>query len=230
MILRPFARPMLAAWYVGQGVDAVRHPGEHAAGARAGADLLSSTVEQVPRLTDKQLTLLVRAHGGATVVAGLLLALGKAPRTSALALAALTVPLAVVDQPFTSAKGRGSGSEPGGPSRSERTSRFLRDLGGIGAALIAAADTEGRPGVQWRVARARKDLQLSQHLRDAGRSVERSVEDAAHGTGRRTRRAVKDARRTARLETYAAKERARAAKDTARHAARKARKAVPAVH
>ncbi|MFP3714410.1 DoxX family protein [Puerhibacterium sp. TATVAM-FAB25] len=145
MLLRRFARPLLATSFVYDGVQAALHPAEHTAAAREGAALATERLGVKP-LSDAQLTLCVRVHGAATALAGLLLGLGKAPRTAALALAALTVPLAVVNQPFTSK----------GAERQARTTRFVRNLGAVGAALIAGVDTEGRPGVAWRVSHARQ--------------------------------------------------------------------------
>ncbi|MCA5894621.1 DoxX family membrane protein [Isoptericola sp. NEAU-Y5] len=144
MLLRRIARPLLAAPFVYDGIQAALHPAEHVDTAREASMLVTRTVG-TPSLSDRQLGLLVRAHGAATAVAGLLLALGRTPRTAALALAALTAPLAVAHQPFTSK----------GAERNERTAAFVKDLGKVGAAVIAGIDLEGRPGVTYRVQQAR---------------------------------------------------------------------------
>lgn len=146
MLLRPVARFLLAVPFVYRGVQAVLHPTEHALAAQVAWAETTRFTPQAPDLSTSQLTMLVRAHGAATAVAGVLLALGKAPRFSALTLAGLTVPLAVADQPFTSQ----------GPARSVRLEHFVTDLGAIGGALIAAVDTEGRPGLGYRVTHARE--------------------------------------------------------------------------
>lgn len=144
MVLRNIARPLLASWFVASGVQAARKPDEHVQAAKQGSGLVTKALGAEP-LSEKQVTTLVRAHGVALAAAGTMLALGKAPRTSAVALALLTVPLAVVNQPFV----------PAGGDREERARRFVGNLGAIGAALIAGADTEGRPSVSWRVQQAR---------------------------------------------------------------------------
>lgn len=144
MVLRNIARPLLASWFVASGVQAARRPEGHVQAAKQGSGLVTRALGAEP-LSEKQVTSLVRAHGVALAAAGTLLALGKAPRTSAVALALLTVPLAAVNQPFTSSDG----------DREERAQRFVGNLGAIGAALIAGADTEGRPSVSWRVHQAR---------------------------------------------------------------------------
>ncbi|MFE6971806.1 DoxX family protein [Isoptericola sp. NPDC057653] len=145
MLLRRIARPLLAAPFVYDGIQAALHPAEHVDAARDGAALVTDAVGAEP-LSDRRLGLLVRAHGAVTAAAGLLLAVGRTPRTAALALAALTAPLAVAHQPFTSK----------GAERSLRTAAFVKDLGKVGAAVIAGIDLEGRPGVSYRVHQARE--------------------------------------------------------------------------
>ncbi|KQT95911.1 DoxX family membrane protein [Sanguibacter sp. Leaf3] len=144
MLLRKIARPLLATWFVHDGLDALRHPAAHAVAARGPADQVTSRIGQAP-LTENQLKTAVRVHGALTVAAAVSMATGAAPRRSALFLAALTVPVALADQPFTS----------GPVSRSVRTERFVRRLGALGAALLAGVDTEGRPGMSWRIENAR---------------------------------------------------------------------------
>jgi uncharacterized membrane protein YphA (DoxX/SURF4 family) len=160
MLLRRFARPLFASSFVQQGVDAVRRPAGHVEVARAALERVTSLVPHgsVPALdryrdpTPGQLTTLVRVHGAATAVAALAFALGRAPRTSALLLAALTAPLAAADLPAK------KGSHAGDPGAGrERRARLLRTLTATGGALLAAADYAGRPGVSWRVARFRDD-------------------------------------------------------------------------
>lgn len=146
MLVRRLARPMLASWYIHDGLDAVRAPAPHVAVARPLADRVTSALDRRP-LPQRTLTLAVRAHGAATIVAGLGLALGRAPRSSAAALAALSLPLAIAQQPMTS---------PRTLDRS-RLTPFVHALGGLGAAILTSVDLEGRPGVSWRVDKARRD-------------------------------------------------------------------------
>lgn len=160
MLLRRIARPLFASWFLSEGVDALRRPAAHLAVARGAVDRLAAAVpagalggalDAYRHPSDAQLTTVVRAHGGATALAALLLATGRAPRAGALALAVLTLPLAAADAP-ASRKERGRLSEH---EQQERKARFLRGLALSGGALIAAADTAGRPGMGWRVQHAR---------------------------------------------------------------------------
>ncbi|MCL1869358.1 MAG: DoxX family protein [Promicromonosporaceae bacterium] len=146
MLLRRIARPLLAAPFVHDGVDAALHPAAHVEVARPLADKVTDRLG-VPRLSDDRLTLAVRVHGGLTAVLGVALAVGVMPRLASLKLAALTAPLAVAQQPFTSR----------GEERKERTVKFVRALGFVGAALIAGLDNEGKPGISWRVSQARRN-------------------------------------------------------------------------
>ncbi len=203
MLLRRLARPLLASSFVYDGVQAVMHPAEHAAGAREGAALVTERLGRSP-LSQAQVTALVRTHGVLTVVCGIALAIGKTPRTAALSLAALTVPLAVVNQPFTSK----------GAERKERTAKFSRNLGGIGAALIAGADLEGRPGLSYRVGHARTAVasSASRTVNSAKRSAATAshragdtVSAAAHKAERAAHRAAAQSRKAAKQGRKAAK-------------------------
>lgn len=158
MLLRRVARPLFASWFVVEGVDAVRHPTAHAAAARDGLAALRSRTEgkaalagveralDLP-LTDRQLALVVQAHGAATALAAGALALGKAPRTAGLALAVLTAPLVVASAPTGKVRDE---------AEAARRRRFWSSLSALGGALIAAGDLAGRPGVAWRVHAARE--------------------------------------------------------------------------
>lgn len=144
MLTRLIARPLLATWFVTEGVDAVRRPTEHTERLREAWRRLAERVDGLPDLPPAEtLRTLVKAHGAATALAGLMLGLGKAPRLSALALAVLTAPVAVMDAP--GAHHRTTGAER----------PFVRDLGMVGGALLAATDRQGRPSVAWRVQHAR---------------------------------------------------------------------------
>lgn len=164
MLLRRVARPLFASWFVSQGVDALRHPAGHVEVARTALERVRSAVPAaalraapapVSRAvagtsTDAQLRTLVQAHGAAVLVAGVMLAVGRAPRTAALALAGLTVPLVLADLPVG---GRGLSPQ----QRAARRDRFVRALSSVGGAVIAGVDLEGRPGVSWRLEHARAD-------------------------------------------------------------------------
>lgn len=181
MLLRRIARPLFASWFLSQGVDAVRHPKEHVAVARGAVDRLAATVpvgafggavEPYRHPSDRQLTAVVRVHGAATALAAGMLATGRAPRAAALTLAALTLPLAAADAPL-SRRERGRLSDV---DKRERKARFVRALSFSGGALIAAADTAGRPGVRWRFEHARATRAATATAAAAQRAVADAVQ------------------------------------------------------
>lgn len=154
MVLRKISRPLVAAPFIAQGLDAVRHPSEHIGTARVGLSAVSSIANKAPGAVTvdadvdvKTLTTLIRAHGAATVAAGGLLALGKFPRLAGLTLAALTAPLVVANEPFGKAHPL---------TRAERRPVFFTRLSQFGAALLVAADTGGKPSLKWRFSNARE--------------------------------------------------------------------------
>jgi uncharacterized membrane protein YphA (DoxX/SURF4 family) len=153
VLLRLIARPLFASWFVAEGVDALRHPALHATAGREGLAALHGHVGRFPGLSqaldsaltsvsDRQLGLVVRAHGAATVVAAGALATGKAPRTAGLTLAVLTVPIVVASLPSR---------RSGGEAEALRRRRFWSSVTALGGALLAAGDLAGRPGVAWRI-------------------------------------------------------------------------------
>ena len=173
MLVRRIARPLFAAVFVADGVDVLRHPGPHTARAQTAWRRLGERTE-VPPLDAGQVRTIVRAHGAATAVAGLMLATGKAPRVAGLLLAALTLPLVVAD--------RLVGEDSTGKAR--RT--LVERLSMVGGALLAAADTEGRPSMGWRVQHARVDRAVSREAKHAVSAASREARQAARALRRAT--------------------------------------------
>lgn len=181
MLLRRIARPMFASWFLVEGLDAVRHPASHAASVRDGVTTARARLSRCARVTgaermladrhgvdvdtvldrvlgrdlgERELATAVRLHGAAMLVAGGMLALGRAPRTSALALAALTAPVALVNAPPVRGTAVPTHDEPA--ARAARRRRFWAAVSATGGALLAGADHEGRPGLEWRWQNARR--------------------------------------------------------------------------
>lgn len=187
MLVRRIARPLLATTFVADGLDAVRRPHAHVDRAEAAYRRLGERVD-LPPVDRRRMTTAVRVHGAAVTAAGVALAVGRAPRTAALALALLTVPVAAAHAPWP------TGGEPDAPLRTrlrtavgtEGADRFLRDLSLLGATIIAAVDLEGRPGLMWRAGHARVDRATTREARAAVADARREV-----------RAALKEARRVA---------------------------------
>lgn len=175
-VLRRIARPLLASIFVSGGIDALRNPPSETPGAEEVAAQMASAV---PALSGYDTETLIKINGGVQVAAGSLLALGRFPRLSALALAASIVPTMAAD--------RRSWEAEGVLTPQQRT-EFLKSASILGGLLLAAADTEGKPGLGWRA------HHTAEHAEAA---IERSR--------RKARRAAKTARREAKLVTKTAR-------------------------
>ncbi|EGE39023.1 hypothetical protein HMPREF0059_00371 [Actinomyces viscosus C505] len=156
-ILRSFARPMLAAPFIVDGLDALVRPSRHV----EKFEKVAPTLERVglPPVLASDARLLTRASGAVSLVAGLGLAAGRAPRTNATILAALNVPLTVVNNPVWAVKGT--------QARKEALSGLLRGAA-LGAGLaLAAVDRQGRPSLAWQVRNARQQREAMQAAQQA---------------------------------------------------------------
>ena len=147
-LVRRIARPLLASMFVVGGLDSLRHPSAKVPSAKPLIDKLAGPLG----LPDDP-ELLVRVNGAPMLGAGSLLALGKLPRLSAVALATTIVPTTFAGHRFWEIE------DP--DQRKQQRTHFLKNLGILGGVLLAAVDTEGKPGLGWRaqhaVGRGRRD-------------------------------------------------------------------------
>lgn len=145
-ILRVFARPMLATSFVLDGIDALTRPARHVERFERVSPLLERA--GLPPVLASDARILTRACGAVSVAAGLGLATSRAPRTCAAVLAALNLPLTLINNPVWAVKG--------GQARKEALSGLARG-GAVGAGLLlAAVDREGRPSLTWRIEDGRR--------------------------------------------------------------------------
>ena len=145
MLVRRIARPLLAAWFVTEGIDAVRRPDPHVARSKASWSALGRTLDLPDAPSREQMRALVKAHGVLMTIAGLMLATGRAPRTAALALAALTVPLALVNQPFGATAHVVATASDGSadPRPGAQRGRFGRAIGATGGVATSSVREGG---------------------------------------------------------------------------------------
>jgi putative oxidoreductase len=195
-IVRRLARPLLAASFVTGGLDAVLHPTPRAEAARPLVERLAP-----PLGLPADPELFVRGNGAAMVLAGVLFATGRLPRLTSVLLAATLLPSTYTEHAFWQEK------DP--QARHVQQTLFLKNLGLLGGTLLAAVDTEGRPGLAWRSRRA------------VGQA-----EKAGRRAGRQARRSAREARRAGRSAAKDVKATAVHARDTARLQSRDARDAV----
>jgi putative oxidoreductase len=123
--LRPAARLLTGSTYVVLGYSALQEPGR---GAEEAATFMAAIRKEVPLpVTDEQV---VRVNGAVMGACGLLLAIGKAPRISALILAVSMIPTTLAAHRFWTVKD---------PAVSKQQQvEFHKNMAMIGGLLFAA--------------------------------------------------------------------------------------------
>jgi uncharacterized membrane protein YphA (DoxX/SURF4 family) len=143
-LTRLIARPMLSSMFIVGGVNALRHTEMMAERAKPVTDMIVPWAKKLapsaPIPTDDKTW--VRINAGVHIGAGLALATGRAPRLSALVLAATLVPTTAAGHRFWEAGDQGA--------RSNQQVHFFKNVSMLGGLLIAAADNNGKPSVAWR--------------------------------------------------------------------------------
>ena len=175
-LIRLVARPMLASMFVAGGVNALRNAEKVAERAKPVTDKFTETAGKVaPNVPlpqdDKNL---VRINAGAQIVAGLALATGRAPRLASTVLAASLVP--------TTAGGHRFWEEPDADVRATQQLHFIKNVSMLGGLLLAAVDTEGKPGVAWRAKHAVGSAKReAKHLRKEAKAQARLARKSIGG-------------------------------------------------
>jgi len=146
---RLIARPMMSSIFVvgpvktWKAADAVAPSVENVTGAISR----SARKAGIPAPTDG--ATYVRINAAIQVTAGLALATGRYPRVAAAVLAGTLIPTTLGGHSFWQEQ------DPG--SKSQQQLQFAKNLSLLGGLIIAAGDTDGRPGLAWRARRAAKD-------------------------------------------------------------------------
>jgi uncharacterized membrane protein YphA (DoxX/SURF4 family) len=146
MLIRRIARPMLAAVFIGRGVDALRSPKPAADAARPTLEGLSKLPDPVATRVPSDAEMVARINAAVQIGGGLLLASGKLPRLASAALALTVVPGSLGGHTFW--------NETDPQRKADERRAFLTDVSLIGGLIIAAVDTEGKPSLGWRGRRA----------------------------------------------------------------------------
>ncbi|WP_265447214.1 DoxX family protein [Flexivirga meconopsidis] len=142
MLVRRLARPMLASIFITGGYNTVRNPERVAHLTEPVVGQLRASVPGAEKVVPSDAVLATRINGGVQVAAGSLLAIGKFPRVSALALAGSIVPTTIAGHAFWAM------DDPA--EKAQHRVQFFKNLSILGGLLIAAVDTEGKPSVAWR--------------------------------------------------------------------------------
>lgn len=204
--IRLIARPMLASMFIMGGLDSLTNPEGKAGAVPDVTEPLGDAVP--PAIKDASDVDLVRANGAAQVLGGALLAIGKMPRLASTVLAATLVPTTMAGHRFW--------EEDDPATRTNQQIHFFKNVSMLGGLMIAAMDTEGRPGLAWRAGhavehagmaadRTRREAKLARKLaaaeaksranRTLGRSA-REAKLAAKLAKAESRRAAAEGKRT----------------------------------
>jgi uncharacterized membrane protein YphA (DoxX/SURF4 family) len=132
---------MLAAPFVMGGIDTLLHSSARVA---AADPVVSGLARRLPKNIDTKR--IVQGDAAVKVLAGGMLAMGKLPRLSAVALAASLVPTTLAGHSFW--------AETDPAKRTQQRLHFTKNVGMLGGLLIAAVDTAGKPSLAWRARRA----------------------------------------------------------------------------
>ncbi|MFI5696997.1 DoxX family membrane protein [Kribbella sp. NPDC051586] len=195
-VVRALARPLLSVIFVVQGANAIRNPEPLVPKAQPVTDRLVPMMKRAapPQVSERipdTTANLVRLNGAAQVLGGVALATGKGRRLGASLLAASLVPTTLAGHPFWLEKDK--------TVRSQQRLQFMKNLGIMGGLLLAAVDTEGKPGVAWRASHGAK-------------AAKRETKRGAKAAKRETKRGAKAAKREAKQLAHEAKQAARLAK------------------
>ncbi|WP_183100473.1 DoxX family membrane protein [Nocardioides pelophilus] len=158
-VSRLLSRPLLGAFFVASGIDSLRNANAIAVEAKPVTDRFVPLVERAaPGLpVPTEAVTWVRINGAVQILAAGALVTGRAPRIASGVLAATLVPSTAARYRFW---------EAGDPARRrELATHFFKNVSLTGGLLIAAGDTEGKPGLAWRARRAAKDARReARHL------------------------------------------------------------------
>lgn len=161
-VTRLLARPMLASMFITGGIASLRNAEGAAQAAKPVTDKFVPMVQQVVPNAPSDPKTWVKINGVTHIVAGLALATGRAPRLAALTLAATVVPTTVAGHPFWQE------NDPG--DRANQKIHFFKNVSMLGGLLIAAVDTNGKPGLAWRAKRAASDVRReAKHVKKTAR-------------------------------------------------------------
>ncbi|WP_346123898.1 DoxX family protein [Micromonospora coerulea] len=172
--VRSLARVMLSGIFVVSGVRNLQNPGRLVPAAKPLTDRVAPLIQKnVHSRFPTDAETLVRANAATQLIGGLMLATGKFTRPAALILAGTLVPATAAGHPFW------NNDDPA--ARNNNQVHFLKNLGLFGGLLLAAADTEGKPGMRWRaghrIGHSRRSVQRA--VRTARREAKIAVRSAA---------------------------------------------------
>lgn len=171
--VRSLARVMLSGIFVVSGARNLQNPGRLVVAAQPVTDRVTPLLQNLSPRVPTDTETLIRANAATQLIGGLMLATGRFTRPAALVLAGTLVPTTAAGHPFW------KNDDPA--ARNNNQIHFLKNLGLFGGLLLAAADTEGKPGLRWRaghrIGHSRRSVQRA--VRTARREAKIAVRSAA---------------------------------------------------
>ena len=152
--IRTTARAMLACIFVVDGARQARRTEPVTPSARKVTDRVGPVMQRIHPSLPTDAEALVRADGAVKLVCGLLM-LTPARRPAAFVLACSMVPTTLAGHRFWEA------ADP--DTRRRQKEQLMKNLGLTGGLLLAAVDTEGRPGLSWRASHLMSGANRSMH-------------------------------------------------------------------
>ncbi|WP_028279165.1 DoxX family protein [Arthrobacter sp. H5] len=185
-VVRVLARPLLASSFVLTGLDRLRNAESTGSSLRPTLDRLAKVVPAAAAVTDNE-KLVAQLLGATQVGAAAMLAIGRFSRLAAVLLVGTSAVNTLTD--FNAA----DSSTPA--ARKDRRNQLLKNLSLIGAVLIAAVDTNGRPGLAWRAEHFASGAK--RNAKAISYDTRRNARSIARDTEKQLRKADKAVRKTA---------------------------------
>ena len=143
-LVRLLARPMLSTMFINGGINTLRNADQATQRAVPVTAKIAPMVDRATAslpmsLDNKQL---VQVNALLQIAGGAMLATGRSPRLSALALAATLVPTTLAGHRFW--------EESDTQQRTNSRVHFFKNVSMTGGLLLASVDTEGKPSLAWR--------------------------------------------------------------------------------
>lgn len=160
MLIRRLARPLLASFFVVEGINQLRNPGD---AAKEAAPFVEMAAKQTGIPNDPELV--VRGSGAMQLLGGVLLASGRLPRPAAWLLAANLAPSTYIHQAFW--------SEQDSKAKATKQANFFRNAALLGGVILAAVDTEGKPSLRYRAVQGAQETRRG--ARRAAKSARREA-------------------------------------------------------
>jgi putative oxidoreductase len=165
-VSRLIARPLLASTFIVGAAAALKNTSLSASKAGPVIDRILPLAKRAGVPVPEDPETLVRLNASVQIAAGLALATGRAPRLSAAVLAVSLIPTTVAGHRWWEVEDKAQ--------RGQQQLHFFKNVSIVGGLIIAAGDTDGKPGVAWRARRVAKDARReAKHLAGSARKEAR---------------------------------------------------------